>query len=148
MPALRSGNSSTAEKLDFASYRKKMSWIVSANYKISFRSRDLEKIREFLTKNQGHSDYELTLPLQKLPGEGTAVLKWRGLTTSLICLDAGRKNLLFLFITDRANLVNGPVNSTPEFAQLDHLACAGWTQADKTYLLLMEGDRASLQPYF
>jgi hypothetical protein len=142
------GNSTTAGQIEFATYRKKMARIVSANYKMSFRSRDQEKIREFLTKNKGHTDYELTLPMQKLPGEGTAVLKWRGITTSLICLDSGRKTMLFLFITDRTNLPDAPVDAAPQFDQLDNLAGASWTQGDKTYLLLTEGDRTSLQAYF
>jgi hypothetical protein len=141
-------NSTAREQIDFATYREKMARIVSGNYKMSFRSRDLEKIREFLAKNKGHMDYELTPPLQKLPGEGTAVLHWRGITTSLVCLDVGRKTMLYLFITDRSNLPDAPANTTPEFVQLDKLACASWAQGAKTYLLLTEGDHTSLRTYF
>jgi hypothetical protein len=140
--------SSAEEKIDLATYREKMARIVSANYKMSFRSHDLEEIREFLARNNGHTDYELMLPLQKLSGEGSAVLTWRGINTSLICLDSGRKTMLYLFITDQANLPDAPINTAPQFVQLGNLASASWTQGNKTYLLLAEGDRTLLETYF
>ena len=120
----------------------------AGNYKVKFESRDLERIHDYLATHSGHTNYQLTASLEKLPGQGTAVLSWRKAAVSLICLEASDHRTLYLFITNRENLPNGPDTSSPQFAEVERLASASWTEGDKTYILMIKGDRAALQGYF
>lgn len=141
-------NGAASGPIEFATYREKMARIVSGKYKISFKTTDLEKIRAYLAKNRGHVNYLIPPRLEQLPGQGTAVLTWRKSTVSLICLESPAKQTLYLFITNRTDVPDAPADTAPQFAQLDRLASATWSQDDKVYLLMIQGDGASLQDYF
>ena len=121
------------ETTTFAAYRKNMTRLVSVEYKMMLETNDLGAIRQFLGKNQGASDYVLTKEMEKLPAEGCALITWHGQRVSLVCLDRGHDNDLFLFVTDRSALPDQPLSSSAQFARVNNMTTASWTVGEKIY---------------
>ena len=134
---------------DFASYRKKMAGLVSGEYEMNLKTRDLNQIREYLAKNRGHGDYVLAKALEQMPPEGCALLHWHGKPISLICFETGEgdENDLFLFIIDRSSLPDAPATAEPQFAKVGKMMTASWSVADKAYLLAGHRDPEALRKY-
>jgi hypothetical protein len=131
----------------FQAYRKNMANLVSGEYKMMLETNDLIVIRQFLGKNHGASDYILTKELEKLPGEGCALIKWHGQRVSLVCLDRGHDDDLFLFIVDRTALPDPPLGQSAEFARVNNMTTASWTVGDKTYVLASKASEEDLRKF-
>ena len=135
------------ETPNFQSYRKNMARLVSGEYKMMLETNDLGAIRQFLGKNHGASDYVLTKELEKLPGEGCALIDWHGQRVSLVCLDRGHDDDLFLFIVDRSALPDPPLSPSAQFAHVNNMTTASWTVGDKTYVLAAKGNEEGLRKF-
>ncbi len=132
----------------FAVYRNRMAGTALRDYRMDLVTNDLNAIRQFLQTNKGYGDYVLTKPLAALPGVGCALLSWRAHPVSMVCLEVGQQNPLYLFVIDRSALADPPPASAPQFARVGKLATASWSQGDKAYLLAGLGDEAFLRKYF
>jgi hypothetical protein len=108
---------------------------------------DLVAIRQFLGKNHGASDYVLTKELEKLPGEGCALINWHGQRVSLVCLDRGHDDDLFLFIVDRSALSDPPLGQSAQFARVNNMTTASWTAGGKTYVLASKASEEDLRKF-
>jgi uncharacterized membrane protein YbaN (DUF454 family) len=128
------------EDVSFSAYRGRMVRHALRGYQMEVLSTNLNQIREFLAKERGPADYTLTADLEKLPGEGGAVLSWQGHPVSMICFDLGDQRDLYLFVIHRSALANAP-HQEPELAQVNKLMTASWTLGDKAYLLAGPGDQ-------
>ena len=131
----------------FQAYRKNMAKLVSGEYKMMLETNDLIVIRQFLGKNRGASDYVLTKEIEKLPAEGCALIKWHGQRVSLICLDRGHDDDLFLFIVDRSALPDPPLGQSAQFARVNNMTTASWTAGDKTYVLASKASEEDLRRF-
>ena len=71
----------------------------------------------------------------------------------MICFSTGKtlapggQSDLWLFVVDRASVKDAPAGDSPQFAKINRLITATWTQGDKLYLLSTEGDERTLKPY-
>ena len=110
-------------------------------------TRDLNQIRDYLTKNSAPADYALTQNLATLPGEGCAILSWQGRKVSMVCLESREKKDLYLFVINRADLPSAPANASPQLAQVNKLMTATWSTPDKTYILAGQLDESTLRKY-
>ena len=131
----------------FQAYRKNMAKLVSGEYKMMLETNDLGVIRQFLGKNHGASGYVLTKELEKLPGEGCALIAWHGHQVSLVCLDRGHDDDLFLFIVDRSVLLDPPLSQPAQFLRVHNMTTASWTVGDKTYLLASKASEEDLRKF-
>lgn len=131
----------------FQAYRKNMAKLVSGEYKMMLETNDLSAIRRFLGKNHGASDYVLTKELEKLPGEGCGLINWHGQRVSLVCLDRGHDNDLFLFIVDRSALPDPPLSQSAQVVRINNMITASWTVGDKTYVLASKGNEEDLRKF-
>ena len=133
----------------FDAYRRTMVKLVAHEYDMEFKTKDLKQIRKYLAQHQAISDYTLTASLEKISGEGCAIIKWRDRKVSLVCLEAGsgEENDLFLFVIDRHALPDAPDSADPQFSNVGQLATAAWTKDDKLYILAKRGDQESLRKY-
>ena len=131
----------------FEAYRKRMVRTAMENYTMDLRTNDLNRIREFLAKHHGHFDYSLTKPMEQLPGEGCAVLRWHNRNVSMVCFDLGDEQDLYLFIINAADLSDPPASAPPQFAKVGRLATASWSAGGKAYLLAGPGDEASIRKF-
>jgi hypothetical protein len=131
----------------FQAYRKNMAKLVSGEYKMMLETNDLSAVRQFLGQNHGAVDYVLTKEMEKLPAEGCALITWHGQRVSLVCLDRGHDDDLFLFIVDRSGLPDPPLSLSAEFARVNNMTTASWTVGDKTYVLASKGNEEDLRKF-
>jgi hypothetical protein len=132
------------EDMGFSAYRDRMVRTALRGYRMDLLTNDLTQIREFLAKSRTHADYVLAPGLEKLPGEGCAVLGWQGQPVAMICFDLGNKQELYLFVINRSALPNAPPTKTPEFVKVNKLITASWSAGDKVYILAGQGDQNSI----
>ena len=127
----------------FAAFRSKMVRTAMRNYDMPLMTNDHAVIRTYLKTNNGHGDYILTPPLDKLPGLGCVIFPWHTRTVSLICLDGGQGRDVFLFVINRTAVADPP--SGTEIRTVGKLPTAAWSEGDKTYLLATKGNEQFLR---
>jgi hypothetical protein len=132
---------------NFGSYRQTMASLVSGDYKMMLETNDLNAVRQFLAANHSPADYVLTAEMQKLPAEGCALINWHGRPVSLVCLDRGADNDLFLFVVNRSALTDPPTDPTPQFARVGQMTTASWTIGDTSYVLASKGSEDDLRKF-
>jgi hypothetical protein len=127
----------------FTAFRQKMVRTAMGGYDMPLMTNDLAAIRSYIRAQNGHGDYTLTAPLQKLSGRGCVVFPWHSRPVSLVCLDGGQGRDIFLFITDRNSVTGAPSNR--EFKTIGRLPTASWSDGNKLYILAAKGDDAFLR---
>jgi hypothetical protein len=130
----------------FADGRERIVKQAQRPYYMSLMSTNLTQIHDFLVASS-FPDYTLTKPLANLAGVGCEKVDWRGRKVSMVCLLANKKDQMFLFVMDSANLKNAPEAGKTEFARVYQLMTASWTQGDKVYILAGPGGEADLKAY-
>lgn len=136
-----------AEPREFGAFRKTMANLVSGQYKMMLETKDLNAVRQFLATNHGPADYVLTKKMETLPAEGCALIDWHGQRVSLVCLDHGTDNDLFLFVIDRSALTDPPTGQEPLFARIGQMTTVSWTTGDKAYVLAAKGSEDDLRKF-
>ena len=137
----------------FANYRNRMVSAALRGYSMNFESSDLAQIRAYLAQRKAAENYDLSAPLQKLTAAGCAVETWRGARVAMICfrtgqpLRPGEKNDLWLFVVDSSAVKNSPGGGAPQFARVNKLITAAWTEGNKLYLLGTAGDEQKIREY-
>jgi hypothetical protein len=131
----------------FDAYRQEMAGLVSGEYEIHHKSKHFDEIRDYLATRGWPSDYALTPAMQELEAEGVSDLHWRGRKVSLICLEAGEDEDLFLFVVRRSVLPDAPVRESPQFARVGGMTTAAWRAGDTVYFLAGHKDEQFLRHY-
>jgi hypothetical protein len=127
--------------------------IALRGYAMDLATNSPEQIRAHLASNQAPADFVLPAALQKVALTGCAVEGWQDVKVSMICfhtdkpLAPGGQSDLWLFVVDRASIKDAPAGDSPQFAKINRLITATWTQGDKLYLLGAEGDERMIQQY-
>jgi uncharacterized membrane protein YbaN (DUF454 family) len=135
------------EETSFAAFQSRVVRNAQRGYVMDIMTNDLAAIRQFLATHGAHADYVLPTPLEKLPGDGGAVLRWHNKIISMVCFDMGNHNDLFLFVANRADLPDAPATSDPQFRRIGRLTAASWSTSDRTYVLAGPGDEQSVRNY-
>ena len=136
-----------------AIYQNRMVGIALRGYAMDLATNSPEQIRAHLASNQAPADFVLPAALQKVALTGCAVEGWQDVKVSMICfhtdkpLAPGGQSDLWLFVVDRASVKDAPAGNSPQFAKINRLITATWTQGDKLYLLGAEGDERMIQQY-
>jgi uncharacterized membrane protein YbaN (DUF454 family) len=131
----------------FADFRDQVVRGVQRLYDMDMFTNNLAEIRAYLEQNAAPSDYVLPKPMEKLPGVGCDVLKWRGNKVSLVCLDSGDQNILYLFVIDRSAVSDPPPVSPPQFVRIRKLMSASWTYEGRTYILAARGEEEFVRQF-
>ena len=135
------------EDRSFAAFQSRVVRNAQRGYAMEITTTNLSEIRRFLEAQGAHADYVLPAPLERLPGDGGAVLRWRNKPVSMVCFDLGNHNDLFLFVASRADLPDGPSTSEPQFTQIGRLTAASWSAGERTYVLAGPGDEQFVRRY-
>ena len=131
----------------FDAYRHDMARLVSDEYEMNLKTEHLDEIRDFLATRGWPSDYALTPALQNLEAEGASLLDWRGGKVSLICLEAGEDEELFLFVVERSLFRDVPATQSPRFARVGGMTTATWSTGNNIYVLAAHRDEQFLRQY-
>jgi hypothetical protein len=135
------------EDRSFAAFQSRVVRNAQRGYAMDMTTTNLSEIRRFLAAQGAHADYVLPAALEKLPGDGSAVLRWNDKTISMVCFDLGNHNDLFLFVASRSDLPDAPATSVPQFTQIGRLTAASWSAGDRTYVLAGPGDEQFVRKY-
>src|SRR5436190_4628602 len=135
------------EDSSFAAFQSRVVRNAQRGYAMEITSTNLGEIRRFLAAQGAHADYVLPAPLEKLPGDGGAVVRWHNKTVSMVCFNLGNHDDLFLFVASRSDLPDAPATSEPQFTQIGRLTAASWSAGDRTYVLAGPGDEQSVRRY-
>lgn len=116
-------------------------------------STNADQIQSFLAKNQAPSDYVLPAGLQKTALIGCAIQDWQGSRASMICfrtgkpLPPGQQSDLWLLVIDQSAVNGASAVNAPQFAPVNGLITATWTQDGKLYFLATQGDQQTIQKF-
>ncbi len=135
------------EERSFAAFQNRVVRNAQRGYVMDITTTNLGEVRQYLATRGAHADYVLPAPLEKLPGDGGAVLRWHNKTVSMVCFDLGNHNDLFLFVVSRADLPDAPSASEPQFTKIGKLTAASWSTGDRTYVLAGPGDEQFVRRY-
>jgi len=135
------------EDKSFAAFRNRVVRNAQRGYAMDITTTNLSEIRQYLAAHQANADYVLPAPLTKLPGDGGAILRWHDKKVSMVCLDLGGHNDLYLFVANRSDLPDAPSAKEPQFAPIGKLTAASWSEGDKTYILAGRGDEQFVRGY-
>ncbi len=131
----------------FAAYRNHMVRTAQRMYVMDMATNNLTEIRKYLADRHAQADYTLPPALETLPADGCAIMSWRKKTASLVCFDLGKRNDLYLFIVNRADLPDPPTTGQPQFARIGKFISASWSRGDEAYILAGRGDEEFLRKY-
>jgi hypothetical protein len=149
----RGGNGNPADFNTLANYQNQMAGVATSGYAMNFPTNDLSQIRAYLAQNSAPADYTLPAPLEKAAATGCAIEGWQDKKVSMICFRTGKPlppnqaGDLWLFVVDRASVKGASYAASPQFAKVNQLATATWTQDGKLYLLATESDEQTLRKY-
>jgi hypothetical protein len=135
----------------FANYRSRMVKTALRGYSMDFESSSPDQIRNYLAAQKVAEHYEVPAVLQKAAATGCAVEDWQGAKVAMLCFRGGSatpasaKGDLWLFVVDRASVKGAPAAGLTEFAKVNKLMTATWTQGDKLYLLGTVGDEETIR---
>ena len=136
-----------------AVYQKQMVRDALSPYAMDLLTNDPAAMRAHLAQSQAPADFTLPAPLQQAALAGCAVQDWQGVKVSMICFRTGKPlapgaaSDLWLFVVDRDSVKKIPAGAAPQFARVNRLITATWTQGDKLYLLGTEGDEKTIRQY-
>ena len=137
------------EDKSFAAFRNRVVRNAQRGYAMDITTTNLSEIRQYLAAHQADADYVLPAPLEKLPGDGGAMLRWHNRKVSMVCFDLGNHNHndLYLFVANRSDLPDAPAATEPQFTRIGKLTAASWSQGDKAYILAGPGDEQFIRGY-
>ena len=136
-----------------AAARKRMAETALRSYSMDFTAADPARIRNFLEAKKAPADYSLPTGLKTATPVGCVVSTWQGNPVSMICFKSGRPlppgaaSDLWLFVTERKTVANGPRPGDPIFARVNKATTASWSDDTETYLLTTVGNEAFLRQY-
>jgi hypothetical protein len=130
----------------FANYQFRMVASTVRQYHMDVRTSDMGVLRAHLAAGGSPADYQVPAGLKSRQLSGGGVLKWRGHPVSMVCFDRGDKQMLFLFVADRASFKDPP-SSTPQMSQLDQSVSVSWAQGDRVYTLAGPGEAGFIEKY-
>jgi hypothetical protein len=134
------------EKAGLAGYRKEMIQFVSNEYKLDFKTEDLEQVRKTLTNMRWPSDYVLPKGLATVHVEGGCALRWQEHKVSLLCFEA-KEHDVWLFVIEGSALPEGSATAALQFARNGKLSTATWRQDGSVYLLAAPCDETTLRRF-
>jgi hypothetical protein len=136
-----------------AIYQNRMAGVALRGYAMDLATNNPEQIRLYLAQNHAPADFVLPAALKQAALAGCAVEGWQGTRISMVCfrtgkaVAAGGPSDLWLFVVDRNSVRGAPAGEAPQFARVNRLITATWTQGDKLYLLGTEGDEQAIKQY-
>jgi len=143
----------SAPENTLADYKNEMVSTALRGYAMDLMTNDPASIRAYLAQNHSPSDFKLPDALHKTALVGCAVENWQGAKVSLICfrtgkpLPPGAEADLWLFVVDGTSVKDSSTDAASEFAKINKLITATWTDGGKLYFLGVQGEEPDIKQY-
>lgn len=132
----------------FAAYRDEMiQRALKDPDHLTFASRDLASIRQWLQAREVDAAFDLPARLRGLTPHGCRIVDWNGERIVLICLVPEGKSHVDLFVIDRTRFRDFTPSAGPQFGRSGALTTAVWRKGNKTYLLAGKLDEDQLSRF-
>jgi hypothetical protein len=118
----------------FVDFRARMVRSALRQYSMDIVTNDMRQVRQFMAARGAPADYALPPGLGRLSLTGGAALKWRSAPVAMVCFDRGDKEMLYLFVMDRAVVSDAPPTA-PQVEKVNKLVTVSWTEGDRAYML-------------
>lgn len=118
----------------FADFRSRMVRSALRQYNMDIVTNDMPTVRQFMAARGAPADYSIPTGLGRLSLAGGAALKWRSHPVSMVCFERGDKEMLYLFVLDRARVKDAPP-TTPQVERVNKLVTVSWCEGDRAYVL-------------
>lgn len=129
-------------------FRNEMARVMSSgDYELAVTSSSFQELQQFLNAHQGHADLNLPGGLAGCNSYGCEVMNWNGSKVSLVCFKTESNEIVHLFVINRAALPDAPGEGATQFARAGEWSTASWSRGNKTYVLMSQHDRKTLQHF-
>jgi hypothetical protein len=134
-------------------YQNEMVSTALRGYGMGLMTNDPAPIRAYLAQNHAPADFKLPDALRKTALVGCAVENWQGAKVSLLCfrtgkpLPPGAEADLWLFVVDGTSVKDASTGAASEFAKINKLITASWTDGGKLYFLGVQGEEPDIKQY-
>ncbi len=118
----------------FADFRSRMVRSALRQYSMDIVTNDMQSVRQYMAARGAPADYALPAGLGRLSLTGGAALKWRSAPVAMVCFDRGDREMLYLFVTDRA-VVKGAPPAAPQVEKVNRLVTVSWSEGNRAYVL-------------
>jgi len=135
------------EETSFAACRNRVVRNAQRGYMMDIRTTNHSAIRNYLAAHDARADYVVPAALQKLPGDGGAVVRWHNKKVAMVCFALNKRDDFYLFVADRSDFPDAPASPKPEFTRIGKLTAASWSAGERTYILAAKGDEQFLRGY-
>jgi hypothetical protein len=132
---------------EFAAFSIRMARSALRDYRMELETNNVAAIRGYLASRSAPADYQLRASLDQLPSLGCGIVRWRNQPVSMICLDRGKKQILWLFVADPQTVRGAPTGAEPVYRQVGDLAVAIWNDGHRLYLAGAIGSPEVLRQY-
>jgi hypothetical protein len=132
---------------EFQAFTTRMARFALRDYRMEIETSNTTEIRNYLARRNAPADYQLRPGMEKLPALGCGIVRWRNEPVSMICLDRGQKQVLWLFVADPKLVPGAPKGTRPVLRQVGNLAVVTWTDGQRLYLAGVRGGPDALKPY-
>jgi hypothetical protein len=132
---------------EFAAFNVRKARAAIRDYRMELETNDLAAIRRFLASRSAPADYRLRPAWDRMPGLGCGVVQWRNQPVSMICLDRGNKQILWVFVVDPAAVPGAPDTTDPVFRKVGDLAVATWREGRWLYMAGAVASTEALKEY-
>ncbi len=128
-------------------FRSEMVAFIRLAPPLELETKDPDRMRDYLRRKGAPADVLVPAGLERLPGMGCRILRFRGRPVALLCFLRKNGVLTHLLVMDRAALPTPGTREAPVIAPEGEWLTAAWTQGEFTYLLCAKGDEELLQGY-
>jgi hypothetical protein len=116
-------------------YRDQLARVVQRSYPMKIAVTEQSAAREYFRTNNGAVGWVIPVGMENLPAKGAAVFTWQNHPVSLLGLQAPSGHTLFLFITEKASLIDPPVSGSQTREHIAHFDTLTWVSGNFVYML-------------
>jgi hypothetical protein len=130
----------------FAEFRTFVAGTAAQLDHLDVLSTNMAALREWLVDQNAPGDFVVPTGLVGMPSVGCRKFNWKGQPVSLVCFKVDGVGTVHLFVIDRSNLHNLPVDLNPKFTTNGNgVTTASWSNNKCVYVLAAKVDERELR---
>ena len=128
--------------------REEMISFVQLTPSLAYESHDVDKLRDYLERQQGPAGVQVPAGLAELPGKGCRALSFRGRPVALICFSRKNGQLVHLLAVDQSVVAPSAGTRENPVVQVEGAwTTATWMKDGLVYMIAVKGEESLLDSY-